>query len=481
MTDHVARTTQRRAEPDLRGARALVMGLGTRQGGVGVARYLVAQGAEVTVTDLRTEADLAPALEELAGLPIRYVLGEHRAEDFERADLVVRNPAVPLDSPWLQRARAAGARIEMEMSLFFRACPAPIVGITGTKGKTTTATLCAGILRVARPDTVLAGNMGTSTLDALPGIRPDTSVVIELSSWQIEGLAEHGLSPHVAVITNISEDHLNRYPSMAAYVEAKRQIARYQGPDDWLVLNRDDPLAWESRSAGAGCVVPFGMAGDAPAGAFRDGDRLVWRWDGSEVELLRRDEFPLPGDHAVTNALAAAAAAILAGADPAQVRTGLLAATPVPHRQEIVATIDGVCYVNDTAATAPAAALAALDTFRGRPLVLIAGGAAKGADLGPMARRVAAEASAVVLLDGTATPDLHARLRDAGAARISGPHRSMEDAVRAAAELATPGGVVLLAPGCASFGLFRDEFERGEAFRAAVRALAGAARREGEP
>ncbi|MDI3339180.1 MAG: UDP-N-acetylmuramoyl-L-alanine--D-glutamate ligase [Sphaerobacter sp.] len=471
--------TRAAERPDWRGVRALVMGLGTRQGGVGVARYLVAQGAEVTVTDLRSADELAPALAALAGLPIRFVLGEHRAADFEQADLVVRNPAVPRDSPWLALARAAGARIEMEMTLFFRACPAPIIGVTGTKGKTTTATLCAGILRVARPDTVLAGNMGTSALDALPHITPDTPVVLELSSWQLEGLAEHGLSPHIAVITNISDDHRNRYPSLAAYVEAKRAIARFQAPDDWLVLNRDDPQTWASRDVGAGRVVPVGHDADGPCGAFLVGDRLVWRWDGAETELLRRDEFPLPGPHAALNALAAAAAAILAGASPAEARAGLRAATPVPHRQEIVATVDGVCYVNDSAATAPAATLAALDTFRGRPLVLIAGGADKGADLAPLARRVAAEAEAVVLLDGAATPALHRLLQAAGARRISGPHRSMAAAVAAAAELAPPGGVVLLAPGCASFGLFRDEFERGEAFRAAVRARAARERREG--
>ncbi len=465
----------RLTDPSLRGRRALVMGLGTRQGGVGVARYLVAQGAEVTVTDLRPTEALRPALEALAGLPIRYVLGEHREEDFRRADLVVRNPGVPEDSPWLRLARKAGARIEMEMSLFFRACPAPIVGITGTKGKTTTATLCAAILRRWRPDTVLAGNMGVSALDALPRIGPDTPVVIELSSWQLEGLAEHRLSPHIAVWTNLSEDHLNRYPSMEAYAEAKRHIARFQGPDDRFVVNRDDPAVWESRHVGAGQVVPFGLDRGEPRGAFLAGDRLLWRWDGEEVELLRRADLPLPGLHAALNALAASAAALLRGARPEHARAALAAAEPVPHRLEPVATIDDVRYVNDTAATAPAAALAALETYRGQPLVLIAGGYDKGADLSALARQAAAHAKAVVLLAGTATPALERLLREAGAARLSGPHGSMEEAVAAARALAAPGDVVLLSPGCASFGLFRDEFHRGEAFREAVGRLAVAA------
>lgn len=457
----------------LSGKRALVMGLGTRQGGVGVARYLVSQGADVTVTDLRDAAHLEPALDELAGLPIRYVLGEHRREDFERADVVVRNPGVPADSPWLAIAREAGAGIEMEMSLFFRACPAPIIGVTGTKGKTTTSTLCAAILRSVWPDTVLAGNMGTSALDALPRIGPDTPVVIELSSWQLEGLAEHAMSPHIAVLTNISEDHLNRYASMADYVEAKRHIVRFQGPDDWFVLNRDDPLAWESRDTGPARVVPFGLDYRDEDGAFLSGNRLVWRMDDEEVTLCRRDDLPLPGGHAVLNALAAAAAAILRGADPAAVGGALASASPVPHRQEVVATVSGVLYVNDTAATAPSAVLAAFDTFGDRPVVLIAGGAGKNVDLRPVATRASEHARAVVLLDGSATPELERLLREAGVRRLAGPFRSMDEAVRAAVALAEAGDVVLLSPGCASFGLFDDEFHRGEAFRAAVQRLAG--------
>lgn len=468
--------------PMLRGARAVVMGLGTRQGGVGVARYLVAQGAEVTVTDLRTAEALAPALAELAGLPIRYVLGEHRAEDFENADLVVRNPGVPIDSPWLARARAAGVRIEMEMSLFFRACPAPIIGITGTKGKTTTATLCATILRERHPGTVLAGNMGASALAALPQITPETPVVLELSSWQVEGLAEHRLSPHIAVLTNISEDHLNRYPSMVAYIEAKRDIARFQQASDWFVLNRDDPVVWASQGVGPGQVVPFGHACDAPTGAFLAGDRLIWRWEGREEIILARSDFPLAGEHAALNAAAAAAAAFLAGTTPDQVRAGLRTATPVPHRQELVATINGIDYVNDTTATAPAAVLAALETYRGRPIVLIAGGAGKEADLSQMAERAAAQAEAIVLLDGSATAELRRLLEAAGAPVVLGPYRSMPEAVATATAHATPGGVVLLAPGTASFGLFEDEFDRGNQFRAAAQALRdrAATSREGE-
>jgi len=466
--------SERSTPLDLRGKRVLVMGLGTRSGGLGVTRWLVAQGAEVTVTDLRPADALRPSVDALADLPVRLVLGEHRREDFEQAEIVVRNPAVPVDSPWLALARAAGARVEMEMSLFFRACPAPIIGVTGTKGKTTTATLCAEILKSWRPDTVLAGNLGRSALEVLPTIAPETPVVLELSSWQLEGLAEHAMSPHIAVLTMISEDHLDRYPSMEAYIEAKCHIARFQAPGDWFVVNREEPRAWSCRRAGAGTVVPFGPDTGDSSGAFLVNDRLVWRFAGQEHEICRRDELPLPGDHVVPNALAAIAAACLRGAGPEHAREGLLRAQPVPHRLEHVATVSGVDFVNDSAATAPAAVLAALATYRQRPVVLIAGGADKGVDLRSLAQEIAAQARAVVLLAGTATPAFHDALRAAGAS-VYGPCGSMDEAVEIAARLACPGDVVLLSPGCASFGLFRDEFHRGESFREAVRRLATAA------
>jgi UDP-N-acetylmuramoylalanine--D-glutamate ligase len=455
----------------LKGKRVLVMGIGTRQGGLGVTRYLVDAGAEVTVTDLRDSRDLEPTLRQLEGLPIRYRLGEHREEDFAEADVVVRNPGVPFDSPWLRVARDHGATIEMEMTLFFRACPAPIIGITGTKGKTTTSFLCASILAQLRRDTVLAGNMGRSALDCLSLIMPETPVVIELSSWQLEGLGEHGLSPHIAVFTNLSPDHLNRYASMDEYLDAKLNIARYQQPGDWFVVNADDPLVWPHRGEGDGIPIAFSAHDDGTDGAHLDGERLIWRLNGDQVELGLREDLALHGDHNLLNGLAASAAALLAGAGPDHVRTGLATAAEVPDRQEVVAEIDGVLYVNDTTATTPAAVFAALERFRDRPIVLIAGGSDKGVALDDMAERIAAATRAVVLLDGAATGDLAEKLQRAGAKSVIGPLDSMERAVVEAHRLATSGSVVLLSPGCASFGMFRDEFHRGQAFRDAVRGL----------
>lgn len=455
------------------GKRALVMGLGIHGGGLGVARFLATHGADVTVTDLRPADQLAAPLAALADLPIRYILGEHRVADFADTDLVVRNPAVPRESPLLAAARAAGVPVEMEMSLFFRHCPAPIIGITGTKGKTTTTSLCAAMLATWRPETVLAGNMGISALEQLDAIAPETPVVIELSSWQLEGLADYGLSPQIAVATNLSPDHLNRYATMDDYAEAKRGIVRGQGAADIAILNRDDPAIWGFRAATAARVLPFGRDDAGGDGAWLDGDRLCWRFGGADYAVARA-RLRLPGEHNATNALAAGLAALARGAPFAAIEAALAEFAGVKDRLESLGEIGGVEYINDTTATAPAAAAAALRAMA-KPTVLIAGGAEKQTDFADFAAVAARIPKAIVLLAGDSFDRLTRALLDAGLdpARLHGPAGSMDEAVAQAHALAAPGDVVLLSPACASFGMFRNEFHRGDMFRAAVAQLAG--------
>ncbi|MCC6312470.1 MAG: UDP-N-acetylmuramoyl-L-alanine--D-glutamate ligase [Thermomicrobiales bacterium] len=447
------------------------MGLGTRGGGLGVARYLANAGAIVTVTDNRPAEALAEPLAALAGLPIRYVLGGHDERDFVATDLVVRNPGVRRDAPLLRLARAHDVQIEMEMSLFLRACPAQVIGVTGSKGKTTVATLAAAMVAAWNPRTVLAGNMGISALDRLPEISADTPVVLELSSWQLEATIEHGLSPHVAVITNIAEDHLNTYRDFAEYAAVKRGIGAHQHPSNWLVLNRDDPETWRAAGDARGSVVPCGLGDRGGDGAWLAGERIHWRNGDDAFDLARPENPALVGAHNAANLLAAVAAARLCGAPMEAISAGLAGFAGVPHRMERVAIVAGVRYINDTAATAPVAAAAALRTLAGGPVRLIAGGADKGLDPGPLVAAAAETRPAVFLLGGTATPVLHAALRAVGI-EPRGPFDSLVEAVAAAAAGAQPGDSVLLSPGCASFGLFRDEFDRGERFRAEVRTLA---------
>src|SRR5689334_2173786 len=265
---------------ELRGKNVLVLGLGVHGGGLGVTRFMVEQGATVRVTDTKDAAALATSLEALAGLPVTLVLGEHRAEDFAWADLIVRNPAVPRESPWLALARRLGKPVIMELGLFAALCPAPIIGVTGTKGKTTTATWTWEMLRRRWPDAVLAGNLRVSALELLPQITPDTRVVLELSSWQLEGLDDLRWSPHLAAVTNLSPDHLNRYRDMADYAEAKRVIVRYQQPGrrDVAVLNADDAVIRMFAEGAPGQVVWFGLDGAdyPPPAAYLDDDMLLW-------------------------------------------------------------------------------------------------------------------------------------------------------------------------------------------------------------
>ncbi|MBA3450446.1 MAG: UDP-N-acetylmuramoyl-L-alanine--D-glutamate ligase, partial [Chloroflexia bacterium] len=284
---------------DLRGKRVTLMGLGTRAGGVGIARYLVTHGASVTVTDQRSDDALRESLAELAGMPIRFVLGRHEEQDFtpNRTDLIVRNPGVPRRAPFLTLARSHGIPIEMEMSLFFRACPAPIVAVTGTKGKTTVATLIGDMLRATYPDAIVAGNMGISALDQLPRLRPGVPVVIEVSSWQLESLIEHQLAPHIAVLTAIAEDHLNTYDDFADYAATKRGITRHQTSGDWLVVNRDDPETWRATAETAATVVPFGAGDRDEDGVWSTADELVWRWNGRERRWPLPQSTALAGRH----------------------------------------------------------------------------------------------------------------------------------------------------------------------------------------
>ncbi len=459
---------------DLKNKRVLVFGLGVHGGGSGVAAWLVKQGARVTVTDLKRADELQPSLDALRGLSIEYVLGEHREQDFLGADLIVRNPGVPRESKWLKLAQERGIPIEMQMSLFVERLPrgaAQVIGITGTKGKTTTTLMVGAILKQANPKTVVAGNLRVSALELLDQIDAETPVVLELSSWQLEAFVPRQVSPHIAAITNLSPDHLNRYYDLDDYAEAKAVIFRYQQPGDSIVLNFDNKLLTRFAPRAFGQVVWTSAQRALAVGAFRDGDTLVWRWGGTRQKIMNVSDLRVPGVHNIENALIAIATACVWGAKPEQIARALAEFRGVEHRQELVRELDGVRYVNDTTATAPAAAVAALDTFAssGKNIVLIAGGADKSLDFSEMARVIAAKVRQLILLEGSATDKLASAVNAAGAKGIiAGRFDNLQAAVELANGLARSGEVVLLSPGCASFGMFANEFERGEHFKRIV-------------
>ncbi|HWV36751.1 MAG TPA: UDP-N-acetylmuramoyl-L-alanine--D-glutamate ligase [Thermomicrobiales bacterium] len=460
------------------GTRYTVMGLGVLGGGVGVAQYLARHGGIVIVTDMNDAEKLAESIGQLAGLPIDFHLGGHEEADFtrENADVIVRNPGVRRTNPYLALARESGVRVEMEMSLFFRACRAPILGVTGTKGKTSVSTLCANILRAWNSSTILAGNMGISALNLVDDIAPEQPVVLELSSWQLEALDEHRLGPRVGVITNVSPDHLDSYDSFAHYAATKRTIAHHGGPEAITVYNADDPECIKVVDERHGRLLPFGLVDEGAEGAWLCGDALVLRWNGAEHRFALPTQLQLRGDHGLRNALAAIAATAAYGAPAEAIRAGLESFSGVPNRMEEIATIRGVLYINDTAASAPAAAVAGLNVLgaRANRLHLIAGGADKKTDLTPFADAIAGHRPHVVLLDGSATPALIQLLKARDVA-YEGPFDNMAEAFATATADLADGDIVTLTPGCASFGIFRNEFDRGDQFRSAVLARQAAA------
>ncbi len=458
----------------LQGKKVVVMGLGVHGGGLGVARYCAEQGAQVIVTDLRTADVLRDSIAALADLPITYVLGEHREKDFENCDILVQNPAVPASSPYVRLARKAGAAIEMEMTLFFRLCPAPIIAVTGSKGKTTTATLTAHLLKSWRTDTILAGNMRISALAQLPLIGLQTLVVLELSSFVLEGLGAAGLSPAVAAITNIHPDHLDRYGTMEVYIAAKAEIGRHQQPTDTLILNALDTNLTALAPAMQGQLVwtsSAELSDPIPGSVWWAGDVLWVSLATGTVAVAHATDILLGGVHNRANIATAVALALQAGMPHTRIAAALRTFTGVEHRQEIVATLDGHTFVNDTAATMPDAAIAALTSLP-QPIIWIAGGADKKLSFESLATIAATQVSHIILLQGTATALLREALERHGAAdRIVGTYDSFEDGIRAAHSLALRPATIALSPGCASFGMFRNEFHRGEEFRRIVQLI----------
>ncbi len=439
-------TGPRPAPASVRGKRVTVVGLGHFGGGIGVTRWLCGQGARVTVSDRAPAEQLTDALGQIEGLAVTLHLGGHEERDFTEADLLVVSPAVPKDLPPIAAAERAGVPRTTELNLFLERCRCRIVGVTGTVGKSTTAAM-AGAILARRFPTHVGGNIGRSLLADLPAIAPDHVVVLEMSSFQLEDVPLVGVSPHVAVVTNLSPNHLDRHGTMAAYAAAKKNIFRYQSPDDVLVLN-------------AACEATAAWAEEAPG--------RVERFDPSGAQF----ELAVPGRHNQANAETAWAAARPFGVRREEAAAALRGFGGLPHRLAFVGERHGVEYYNDSKCTTPEGAIVALEAFAPRRAVVIAGGYDKGAGFERLGEALAARAKAVVAM-GATREKIIAAIEAAGAAAPPAVHRagSLEEAVALAAAAAGPGDVVLLAPACASYDMFTNYERRGEAFAAVVSAL----------
>jgi UDP-N-acetylmuramoylalanine--D-glutamate ligase len=448
----------------LRDRRVSVIGLARE--GTDLARFLVGEGARVLVNDARPAEALADRLAALDGLPIEYALGGHPYAPTLDADLLFVSPGVPPELPLLEEARRRGVPISSGTRLFFERCPAPIVGITGSSGKTTTTTLVGRIFEQAGRHTFVGGNIGVPLLGQLGEITPRSWVILELSSFQLEPL---DVSPHIAAITNITPNHLDRHPSMEAYTAAKAQIVNHQRHDDVSVLNADDSGSSGLRPQSQ--VIRFSLQQKVD-GAYLDGHDLVLDRDGRRETVCQRRDLQAPGLHNVANVLTACAVASAAGIDVEAMRRVATAFTGVRHRLELIAELDGVRYVNDSIATAPERSMAGLAVYEDTPVVLLVGGRDKHLPMESWAELIVGTARDVITF-GEMAEQVERAVRDAGlAADHIHPAGTVDRAVEIARCVARPGDVVLLSPGGTSYDQYNDFEERGDHFAAVVRAAA---------
>jgi UDP-N-acetylmuramoylalanine--D-glutamate ligase len=454
----------------------LVMGLGRFGGGVDTAKFLAEAGAKVIITDLASQQQLSDSVKKLEEFPdIEFHLGSHDEDDFLQADIIVANPAVPPDNKFLQLARRHKKIITSQIGIFFQLCPATIIGITGANGKSTTAALTAHLLKSAgdeqrakpAPSGVegsdenvwLSGNIGNEPLlTILNNIKANDLVVLEISSFQIEQLAEIQKAPKIALLTNLTPNHLDRYGTFENYCAAKENIFKLQqldrnGPAT-SIFNAEDEIAaeWFEKykcDAGRTCI----------------------KFSTSDVSQNTRDYFSLPGKANLSNLAAAISIAKYFGVDNDQIKKALLSFKALPHRLEFVAEKRGVRWFNDSKATTPLSAITALEAFD-QPIILIAGGYDKHLPFDEFGQKIAEKAKAAILIGQTA-PQIADAIRNAinkRGTRIENVE-SLDEAVQSAHRLTEPGDVVLLSPACASYDMFENFEQRGREFISLVRAL----------
>ena len=457
---------------EFRGRRVTIIGLGKGRTTAGLARFLVGKGAAVTIADPKPRDELVDGIARLGDIAekVTLILGPSSDDSaLAEPDFVFVIPGIRPRSPTILRALNRGVPVLTEMALFFRLCPAPIVGITGTKGKTTTTTLIDRVLSQGSRRVVVGGNIGTAVIQELDGLHRDDVVVLELSSFQLETLAH---SPQVAVVTNVLEDHLDHHGTRDAYVAAKKNIVAWQGPRDIAVLNLDDPSTVALHTGAASEVRGFSLSLQPKRGAYldRSGDLVLVSGDRRAV-LCKATELRVPGRHNVANALAAAIVGDAFDIPADAIGRTLREFEGVARRLEPIAEKDGILWVNDSAATTPSATITAVAAYERIPVVIL-GGVSKGADFGELARVLAVRARGVVLI-GRAADEIASAIAAAdpkGALEVRRA-ATLDDAVTAARAMARPGDVVLLSPANASFDMFSSADERGEKFAAIVRSF----------
>lgn len=447
---------------DLTGKQVLVVGLART--GIATALFCAERGAHVTLSEERSESQIADAAAKLRAAGVALELGGHQGSTFVRQDLIVPSPGVPPTMPALAAARAIGISVWSEIELAWRFLRGRLICITGSNGKTTTTSLVGHILETAGQPVQVAGNIGTPLISRVDFSTDSGFTVVEASSFQLESIA--AFQPDVAVLLNLTPDHLDRHASFAEYGRAKARIFENQTGDNSAILNADDPAALQYAPAEPQ-IYWFSRGKRVVQGCYLRGDQIVFQRDGFETVLLNRRDIGLRGEHNLENVLAAATASTLAGAGPSAIAEGVRSFAGVEHRLEFVASVAGVDYFNDSKATNVDAALKALDAFP-RNLLVILGGKDKGGDYSLLREPLQQRARSILLI-GAAAEKIESQLGGVVPMERAG---TLERAVERAASTARPGDTVLLAPACASFDQFESYEHRGRVFKQLVRALA---------
>ncbi len=447
---------------DVKGKRVLVVGLG--KSGVASALFLESRGARVTVSDAKSEDQLRNEIPALLDRGITVETGKHGERTFRDQDLIVVSPGVPADVAPLQHARRFGIPVIGEIELTARYLQGQIVAITGSNGKTTTTTLTGEIIASGGRKTLVGGNIGTPAVTFVEQSSPDTWVVLEISSFQLESIET--FRPHISAILNVTPDHLDRHGSMENYIAAKLRIFENQTAEDFAVLNADNEISCRLAAGLKPQVLWFSRLASVERGAFVRNGLIVFR-NGLEVEIMPVSEIELKGAHNLENVLAAVAIGMAAGIEPAAIRRAVQEFRAVEHRLEYVATLRGVQYYNDSKATNVDATIKALQSFPAN-IHLILGGKDKGSDYSELSALIAERAKRVYTI-GAAAAKIESQIGNAIPVTSA---QTLESAVRKAADLAVEGDIVLLAPACASFDQFTSYEHRGRIFKELVQSLA---------
>jgi UDP-N-acetylmuramoylalanine--D-glutamate ligase len=451
---------------ELKDKRVLVVGLG--KSGVASAFFLKAHGAKVTVSDTKSGDDLRNEIPALLDQGITVETGGHGERTFRGQDLIVVSPGVPIDAPPLQQARNLGETVIGEIELAAHFLPGPIVAITGSNGKTTTTTLTGEIMTASGIPTLVGGNIGTPAISLAERATRETAVVLEVSSFQLETI--QSLRPKVAVVLNVTPDHLDRHKTFEAYTDAKARIFENQRSDDFAVLNGDDPTCVAMAARTRAQVFWFSRQKEVKQGAWVRDRNILFRNGAHQQEIMPVSEIPLKGAHNLENVLAAVCAGALMGCAPEHIRQAVRSFKAVEHRLEFVATIRGVDYYNDSKATNVDATIKALESFPAN-IHLILGGKDKGSDYSVLNDLLRERVKRVYTI-GAAAEKIESQIISSKSGGVEVVHaETLENALRKANAVAEAGDVVLLAPACASFDQFKNYEQRGQMFKEIVSSL----------